>query len=90
MEDGAFFGEIALMVKDHKRVATVSALEICTVYTLDRRYFMHAFESYPELLSLIQEEANYRMENTVRMEAIHKKLLEAPDKRLLLRSSQHR
>lgn len=74
------------MVKDHKRIATVIALEICTVYTLDKRHFRQAFESYPDHLLLIQEEANRRMENTIRMEALHKKLLEEPNRRIMLRS----
>lgn len=85
LQDGAFFGEIALMVMDHKRIATVIALEICTIYTLDKRHFRKAFEDYPELLLLIEEEANYRMENTIRAEALYKKLLEEPNKRLMLR-----
>lgn len=73
------------MVKDHKRIATVIALEICTVYTLDKRHFRRAFENYPDLLLLIQKEANYRMENTIRMEALHKKLLEGSNIRLMLK-----
>lgn len=85
LQDGAFFGEIALMVKDYKRIATVIALEVCMVYTLDKRHFRRAFENHPELLNLIQEEANRRMESTVRVEALHKKMLEEPSRRLLLR-----
>lgn len=39
LEDGAYFGEVALLMKDSKRVATVVAVEITQVYRLDAEDF---------------------------------------------------
>lgn len=37
--DGAHFGEVALLMRDSKRVATIIALETTLVYRLDAEDF---------------------------------------------------
>lgn len=43
LEDGDYFGEVALLMKDSKRVATVVAVEITQVYRLEADHFGLAF-----------------------------------------------
>lgn len=64
MEDGAHFGEIALVMKDELRVASVVAVEICELYRLERKDFVRAIYPYPDLLTNVQHIAADRMERT--------------------------
>lgn len=41
MEDGTHFGEVALLMKDSKRMATVVAVEITQLYRLDAADFKY-------------------------------------------------
>lgn len=62
MEDGAHFGEIALLIKDTYRTATVIAVEVSEIYRLDQKDFVKAINPYPDLLANIQHIAEERME----------------------------
>ncbi|KAB0800754.1 hypothetical protein PPYR_06493 [Photinus pyralis] len=73
--DGAFFGEIALLQKDQKRIATVYALEICEVYRLERKYFQHCFASNMELCRKLQRVADERREQTALIEDLQNQYL---------------
>ncbi|XP_063827675.1 potassium/sodium hyperpolarization-activated cyclic nucleotide-gated channel 3-like [Ostrinia nubilalis] len=63
--DGAHFGEVALLMKDSKRVATVVAVEITQVYRLDAEDFRHFIVSYQVLFERIEALASQRMHETV-------------------------
>lgn len=41
LEDGTHFGEVALLMKDSKRMATVVAVEITQLYRLDAADFKY-------------------------------------------------
>nr|CAH7748329.1 unnamed protein product [Callosobruchus chinensis] len=62
LEDGAHFGEIALLIKDTFRIASVIAVEVSEIYRLDQKDFVKAINPYPDLLANIQHIAEERME----------------------------
>lgn len=88
LEDGAHFGEIALVMKDELRVASVVAVDICELFRLDRKDFMRAVYPYPDLLNNVQHIAYDRMERTAILDEhnrreISKKLVDKKDKQTL-------
>ncbi|XP_011873103.1 PREDICTED: potassium/sodium hyperpolarization-activated cyclic nucleotide-gated channel 2-like [Vollenhovia emeryi] len=64
LEDGAHFGEIALVMPDERRVASVVAVEICELYRLDRADFARTIHPYPMLREQIKKIAVERHERT--------------------------
>ncbi|KYM99904.1 Potassium/sodium hyperpolarization-activated cyclic nucleotide-gated channel 4, partial [Cyphomyrmex costatus] len=64
LEDGAHFGEIALVMLDERRVASVVAVEICELYRLDRADFARTIHPYPMLWEQIKKIAIERHERT--------------------------
>ncbi|KAJ8947269.1 hypothetical protein NQ318_014165 [Aromia moschata] len=62
LEDGAHFGEVALIIKDTFRIASVVAVEVSEIYRLDQKDFVKAINPYPDLLANIQHIAAERME----------------------------
>ncbi|KAJ8985908.1 hypothetical protein NQ317_010665 [Molorchus minor] len=62
LEDGAHFGEVALIIKDTFRIASVVAIEVSEIYRLDQKDFVKAINPYPDLLANIQHIAAERME----------------------------
>ncbi|KAI4461103.1 i[[h]] channel isoform e [Holotrichia oblita] len=70
--DGDHFGEIALIVRNSLRVASVITVEACEVNRLDRIDFLNAILPYPDLLMKIEQIAYDRMMMTKEMdERIH-------------------
>lgn len=65
LEDGAHFGEIALVMPDERRVASVVAVEICELYRLDRVDFAKTIHPYPMLWERIKNIAVERHEKTM-------------------------
>lgn len=76
MEDGAHFGEIALVMQDELRVASVIAVEVCELYRLDRKDFVKAIHPYPDLLDNIQRIAADRMEKTTMLDEHNRREME--------------
>ena len=64
LEDGAHFGEIALVMVNERRVASVVAVEICELYRLDRADFARTIHPYPMLWEQIKKIAIERYERT--------------------------
>nr|XP_022919815.1 potassium/sodium hyperpolarization-activated cyclic nucleotide-gated channel 2-like [Onthophagus taurus] len=64
LTDGNHFGEVALVVKTEKRIASVVATECSEMYRLNRKDFMRALLPYPDLLTKIQHIAATRKEET--------------------------
>ncbi|XP_008212102.1 potassium/sodium hyperpolarization-activated cyclic nucleotide-gated channel 4-like isoform X1 [Nasonia vitripennis] len=64
LEDGAHFGEIALVMPDAKRVASVVAVETCKLYKLERADFARTIHPYPMLWERIKKIAIERHEKT--------------------------
>ncbi|XP_051169167.1 potassium/sodium hyperpolarization-activated cyclic nucleotide-gated channel 1-like [Leptopilina boulardi] len=65
LEDGAHFGEIALVMPDEKRIASVVAVEVCELYRLERADFSRTIHPYPMLWERIKQIAMDRHEKTV-------------------------
>lgn len=57
LEDGAHFGEIALLLENETRSASVVAVEICELFALDRIDFMKLLSPFPELLRRVTKMA---------------------------------
>ncbi|KAJ2947297.1 hypothetical protein O0L34_g17013 [Tuta absoluta] len=64
LDDGAYFGEVALIMKDHKRIATVVAIEITQLYRLDQADFNNFIMTFEELYVRIEAQASKRMHET--------------------------
>ncbi|XP_018331121.1 potassium/sodium hyperpolarization-activated cyclic nucleotide-gated channel 1-like [Agrilus planipennis] len=62
LEDGAHFGEIALVSSDSRRVTSVIAVEVCELFKLSRDDFVRAIMPYPDLLENIKKIAAERIE----------------------------
>lgn len=71
--DGAHFGEIALLIKDTFRIATVMAVEVSEIYRLDQKDFVKAISPYPDLLANIQHIAEERMEVSSMLDEYNKR-----------------
>ncbi|XP_018398491.1 PREDICTED: potassium/sodium hyperpolarization-activated cyclic nucleotide-gated channel 2-like [Cyphomyrmex costatus] len=72
LEDGAHFGEIALVMLDERRVASVVAVEICELYRLDRADFARTIHPYPMLWEQIKKIAIERHERTTILNDVYK------------------
>jgi len=68
LEDGAHFGEIALVMLNARRVASVVAVEICVLYSLDRADFAKTIHPYPMLWEQVKKIAIERHERTAIMD----------------------
>lgn len=73
LDAGSHFGEVALLVQDQRRVASIIALEVCEVYRLDRRDFRTFITVHRELFEKIERIATERMEKTIFVEEQHKR-----------------
>ncbi|KAL0831788.1 hypothetical protein ABMA28_001326 [Loxostege sticticalis] len=83
LEDGAYFGEVALLMKDSKRVATVVAVEITQVYRLDAEDFRQFIMSNPVLYERIEAFASQRMHETVLLDEAFRRKREQLQERTL-------
>lgn len=59
--DGAYFGEIALVIEE-KRVASVVAVDSCELLQLHRVDFQNALEPYPEYFARLRKMAQDRLQ----------------------------
>ncbi|KZC07443.1 Potassium/sodium hyperpolarization-activated cyclic nucleotide-gated channel 2 [Dufourea novaeangliae] len=64
LEDGSYFGEIALVMETELRIATVIAVETCEICVLDRGDFRRYISRYPDLLNRLQNVALQNLENS--------------------------
>ncbi|XP_018348331.1 PREDICTED: potassium/sodium hyperpolarization-activated cyclic nucleotide-gated channel 2-like [Trachymyrmex septentrionalis] len=70
LEDGAYFGELALLMEDERWIASVIAAENCEVHILSRADFQNALMSYPNLLAHLQNVMLARLEQTPLLEKV--------------------
>lgn len=61
-----FFGEIALL-GERRRMATVTALEPCVTWDMDRRTFQRLQQDHPEIAATIEQAAAERQQTDARM-----------------------
>ncbi|XP_076281474.1 potassium/sodium hyperpolarization-activated cyclic nucleotide-gated channel 1 [Lasioglossum baleicum] len=83
LEDGSYFGEIALVMESELRIATVIAVETCEICVLERDDFRRYISRYPDLLNRLQNVALQNLEegpgledacdldNTIRLQYIN-------------------
>ncbi|XP_054007022.1 potassium/sodium hyperpolarization-activated cyclic nucleotide-gated channel 2-like [Hylaeus anthracinus] len=69
LQDGAHFGEVALVMPDEMRVASVVAVEVCELYRLNRVDFARTIHPYPMLWERIKQIAIERHEKTMILNA---------------------
>ncbi|XP_026734506.1 potassium/sodium hyperpolarization-activated cyclic nucleotide-gated channel 3-like [Trichoplusia ni] len=72
LEDGDFFGEIALVMKHHFRTTSVIAVTNCELFRLDREDFNSTIAHYPTVYDNIKEVATSRFERTCVLDEHHK------------------
>lgn len=65
LDDGMHFGEIALLCEE-RRVATVTAIEVCDIYILNKRDFHDVMEDYPEARRTMLNVARTRLRSITR------------------------
>ncbi|EFN77774.1 cAMP-dependent protein kinase regulatory subunit, partial [Harpegnathos saltator] len=68
LEDGAYFGEIALVMEDEWRIASVVAVENCEVHVLSRVSFQRILMPYPDLLNHLRNVALTFLEQMLPLE----------------------
>ncbi|CAH2040175.1 unnamed protein product, partial [Iphiclides podalirius] len=79
LEDGDHFGEVALLMRDSKRVATVVSVEITQVYRLDAADFRLIVKSNDVLYDRLQVLASQRMHETVLMDDEYRRRRDGTD-----------
>ncbi|KAJ0176775.1 hypothetical protein K1T71_007954 [Dendrolimus kikuchii] len=72
LEDGDFFGEIALVMKHKLRTASVVAVTNCELFRLDREDFDSSIACYPTVYEDIKKVATSRFERTCVLDEHHK------------------
>lgn len=65
LEDGMHFGEIALLCEE-RRVATVTAVEVCDIYILNKRDFNFVMDDYPDARRKMMNVARTRLQSISR------------------------
>ena len=73
LQDGNYFGEVALLKKEQKRIANVVAIETCEVYRLDKKIFKQCLATQPEVVKKLEKVAQDRYNRTNFLEELHKK-----------------
>ncbi|KAK0087097.1 hypothetical protein PV325_001766 [Microctonus aethiopoides] len=71
LEDGSYFGEVALVMENEKRLSTIIAMETCEVYVLKRSDFVLTIGDHSYLMTQLQKLTIEKSENSV-FETIHK------------------
>ncbi|KAK3732807.1 hypothetical protein QZH41_017708 [Actinostola sp. cb2023] len=59
--DGSHFGEICLLTKQARRVASVRAATICDLYSLSSTHFHDVLAEYPQMKEMLEEVAKERL-----------------------------
>lgn len=55
LTDGAYFGEISLLIRGQKRIATIVALEMCEVYKLSQKDFRRVVEPHSQIIQRLEQ-----------------------------------
>lgn len=61
VSDGAHIGEVSVLIRGQKRIATVIALEMCECYKLSQRDFRKVIEPHPDILHSLEQIALERI-----------------------------
>ncbi|CAO1310343.1 unnamed protein product [Diamesa serratosioi] len=61
LSDGSHFGEVALLLKGQKRIASIIALEMCEIYKLSQKDFRKVILPHPNILNKLEIIAIHRV-----------------------------
>lgn len=86
MEDDAYFGEIALIMEDEYRIASIIAVENCEVYVLSRSDFQRVIILYPDLADYLKNIALINLEQMVSLQEAYKLESSSASKRINISS----
>ncbi|XP_018570318.1 potassium/sodium hyperpolarization-activated cyclic nucleotide-gated channel 3-like [Anoplophora glabripennis] len=75
LQDGAYFGEISLLLKGHLRSTTIVALETSQVYRLNKKDFERYLMNNKEVKTTMLRYAESRLKETTRMDEEYKEKL---------------
>ncbi|XP_017891941.1 potassium/sodium hyperpolarization-activated cyclic nucleotide-gated channel 1-like [Ceratina calcarata] len=78
LEDGSYFGEIALVMDSEHRIATIVAVETSEIYMVYRDDFRRAISPYPDLLNRLQNVALEHLRNSLLLDTAQEMLHETP------------
>ncbi|GJQ73727.1 hypothetical protein Trydic_g14061 [Trypoxylus dichotomus] len=70
LTDGSNFGEVSIVMKNEKRIATVVAVDACELYILSRADFEAVIGPYPDLFNRMRKIAEDRFKTTMGQESI--------------------
>lgn len=75
LNDGAYFGEVSIIMPNQKRSASIIAIETTRTFKLRKEDFDACFEKDDLVYSVLLESAKTRIEETKQVELKHKQLL---------------
>lgn len=61
ISDGSHFGEVSIVIKGKKRIASIVALEMCECYRLSQKDFRKVIEPHANILHRIEQIALERI-----------------------------
>ncbi|KAJ8917994.1 hypothetical protein NQ315_011447 [Exocentrus adspersus] len=75
LQDGAYFGEIAILLKNETRISTVVAIEISHVYRLNKRDLRKYLLTNKKIIEKLMKNAEKKYNTIMRLEEEYKTLL---------------
>ncbi|XP_060522333.1 potassium/sodium hyperpolarization-activated cyclic nucleotide-gated channel 4-like [Cylas formicarius] len=75
LQDGAYFGELSLILKNQKCTSTIIAIETSKVYRLERKYFERYMVTNKELYAAILKQAEERLKMITEVEEEYRRYL---------------
>ncbi|CAH1183542.1 unnamed protein product [Phaedon cochleariae] len=75
LQDGAYFGEISLVLKDQARTATIIAIEVTQVYRLKKKDFEKTLVKNRSVYQSLIHRAEQRLKENLQMEESYKMAL---------------
>lgn len=75
LQDGAYFGELALLMSDQRITATIKAIETTKVYRIPKKYFQKYVLSKQEIYDMFMEQAESRLQAITKVEDEYRRQL---------------
>lgn len=75
LQDGAYFGELALLLSDQRITATIKAIETTKVYRIPKKYFQKYVLSKQDIYDMFMEQAESRLQAITKVEDDYRRQL---------------
>ncbi|KAF7276521.1 hypothetical protein GWI33_010164 [Rhynchophorus ferrugineus] len=75
LQDGAYFGELSLLLKETHVTATITAIEMSKIYKLKKEHFERFILSNRDIYDVLIQEAEARLSQILTVEEAYQKLL---------------